>query len=153
MKKKVIKIEKEKNFVQKNLEWATAHLYCKKKNCIAGCKAKLYCKRRPLHCIMAGLRVFILQYTVLYCRKKNQCIAMNIVLQDGCRRPKCVAIQNCIVTRGAGTGRRRGAGHAGWALGAQAVGRWARGRAGGRQQARAARACGGWARADTRGRR
>ena len=71
MKKKVIKIEKEKYFVQKNLEWATAHLYCKKKNCIARCKAKLYCKRRPLHCIVVGLRVFILQYTVLYCRKKK----------------------------------------------------------------------------------
>ena len=85
----------------------------RKKNCIVGCKAKLYCKRRPLHCIVAGLRVFILQYTVWYCRKKNQCIAMGIVLQDGCRRPKCVAIQNCIVTRGAGTGRRRGAGRAG----------------------------------------
>ena len=53
-----------------------------------------------------------MQYTVLYCRKKNQCIAMGIVLQDGCRRPKCVAIQNCIVTTGAGAGRRRGAGRA-----------------------------------------
>ena len=38
-------------------------------DCIAGCKAKLYCKRKPLHSIVAGLRVFILQYTVLYCRK------------------------------------------------------------------------------------
>ena len=90
--------------MQKNLEWATAHLYCKKKNCIAG--------------------------------KKNQCIAMGIVLQDGCRRPKCVAIQNCIVTRGAGTGRwagrgsRRagGAGRAGrrrqgaWRVGGRALG-------------------------------
>ena len=129
MKKKVIKIEKEKYFVQKNLEWATAHLYCKKKNCIARCKAKLYCKRRPLHCIVVGLRVFILQYTVLYCRKKkNQCISMGIVLQDGCRRPKCVAKQNCIVTRGAGTGRRRGAGRAGWA--------WQQARRGRRQGAK-----------------
>ena len=42
-----------------------------KKNCIAGSKAKLYCKRKPLHCIVAGLTVFILQYTVLYCRKKK----------------------------------------------------------------------------------
>ena len=42
-----------------------------KKNCIAGSKAKLYCKRKPLHCIVAGLRVFILQYIVLYCRKKK----------------------------------------------------------------------------------
>ena len=25
----------KKKIVQKNLEWATAHLYCKKKNCIA----------------------------------------------------------------------------------------------------------------------
>ena len=63
-----------------------------KKNCIAGSKAKLYCKRKPLHCIVAGLRVFILQYTVLHCRKKkNQCIAMGIVLQEGCRKD-CVAI-------------------------------------------------------------
>ena len=75
-------------------------------------------------------------------QKKNQCIAMGIVLQDGCRKPKCVAIKNCIVTRGAGTGRRQGAGRAGWALGwawqqvrrgrwarrqAQAARRWARG--------------------------
>ena len=51
-------------------------------------------------------------------QEKNQCIAMGIVSQDGCRRPKCVAIQNSIVTRGAGRalGRRRG--------------RWARARAG-----------------------
>ena len=82
--------------MQKNLEWATAHLYCKKK--------KLYCRK-----------------------KKNQCIAMGIVLQDGCRRPKCVAIQNCIVTRGVGTGRRLGAG-LGVAAGEQGAqaGSWAR---------------------------
>ena len=105
---------------------------------------------------MAGLRVFILQYTVLYCRKKNQCIAMGIVLQDGCRRPKCVAIQNCIVTRGAGTGRRLGAG-LGVATGsrADARARWARGQTRGLAgaQARAARACRRWARANARGRR
>ena len=46
---------------------------------------KLYCKRKPLHCIVAGLRVFILQYTVLYCRK-NQCIAI------GSRLARCIAI-------------------------------------------------------------
>ena len=106
-----MKKRKKKKFVQKknNLEWATAHSYCKKKICIAGSKAKLYCKRKPLHCIVAGLRVFILQYIVLYCRKKNQCIAMGIVLQDGCRRPNCVAIQNCIVTEGRGAGQVLGA--------------------------------------------
>ena len=75
---------------------------------------------------------------------------MGIVLQDGCRRPKCVAIQNCIVTRGAGTGCKLGAelgvaagaqgvlgaqAGAGRALGEQAVGRWARGRTRGRGRA------------------
>ena len=84
--------------------------------------------------------------------KKNQCIAMGIVLQDGCRRPKCVAIQNCIVTRGVGIGRRLGAGlgvatGAQGALGAQAAGsrRGQHGRAG------AGRA--GHAVAEARGRR
>ena len=38
-------------------------------DCIARCKAKLYCKKKPLHCIVAVLRVCILQYIVLYCRK------------------------------------------------------------------------------------
>ena len=38
MKKKNISfiMKNEKKIVQKNLEWATAHLYCKKKIYIAG---------------------------------------------------------------------------------------------------------------------
>ena len=125
-------------------------------------KRKIFCAEKS----GMGYCPFVLQKKKLYCRKKNQCITMGIVLQDGCRRPKCVAIQNCIVTRGVGTGRRLGAGlgvaagaqgglgvqvGAGRALGAQAAGRWARrrtcGRTGGRQQARA---CRRWARVDAR---
>ena len=44
----------------------------------------------------------------LYCRGEGSCVAIQtdcIVLQDGCRRPKCVAIQNCIVIEGRGAGR------------------------------------------------
>ena len=57
-----------------------------------------------LQCEVAGYGRIVLQPKV------------QIILQDGCRRPKCVAIQNCIVTRGAGAGR------AGTARGAQATG-------------------------------
>ena len=60
MKKKIIIMKKrKKKFVQKNLEWATVHLYCKKKNRIAGIvqvkwqykivlqvgRLKVYCER------------------------------------------------------------------------------------------------------------
>ena len=43
---------------------------------------------------LLGSSVF--QYTVLYCG------------WNGCRRPNCIAIQNCIVTRGAGVGAQGG---------------------------------------------
>ena len=51
----------------------TIHHYCDHSAVLArvgiALGLKLYCKRKPLHCIVAGLRVFILQYVVLYCRK------------------------------------------------------------------------------------
>ena len=81
------------------MKWAVGKLYCNTvivlqlgsvglarivlqyKYCIAGWEAELS----------------VSQYIGLYCD------------WNGCRRPNCIAIQNCIVTRGAGAGRVAGA--------------------------------------------
>ena len=93
------------------MKWATGKLYCNTviilqlgsvglarivlqyKYCIAGWEA--------------GLSVS--QYTGLYCGL------------NGCRRPNCIAIQNCIMTGGMGAGQALGAS-------ARRAGRWASGR-------------------------
>ena len=130
-----------------------------KKNCIAGCKAKLYCKRKPLHCIVAGLRVFILQYTVLYCRKKISVLQWVLYCKRTARR---------IVYRGKAWTvlqySHRAHDTSGWACWArQASGSWAQAQAsmrvagaarrvGRARQTRGARAAGRGARAAGRGR-
>ena len=60
MKKKINynekKMEKKKNFVQKNLEWATAHLYCKKKKIVLQA-SELGIVLQHTDCILTGCRL------------------------------------------------------------------------------------------------
>ena len=136
----------------------------RKKNCIAGSKAKLYCKRKPLHCIVAGLRVFILQYTVLYCRKKKSVYCNGYCIARGLQEGLCHNTVHCIVTEarhglycntvtvpttqgdgrawGAGLGIRRRGRAAGAGVGAGACAGRANGQALGVQGRAKRRACG-----------
>ena len=159
MKKKINYNEKnEKKFcAEKSGMGYCPFVLQEKKNCIAGSKAKLYCKRKPLHCIVAGLRVFILQYTVLYCRKKKSVYCNGYCIARGLQEGLCRNTIHCIVTEarhglycntvtvpktqgaghawGAGLGVRRrgraaGPGVSAGACAGSADGRGARGRAG-----------------------
>ena len=52
-----------------------------------------------MHCIVAGLRVFILQYTVLYCRKKKKSVYCNgYCIARGQQEGLCRNTVHCIVT-------------------------------------------------------
>ena len=75
-----------------------------------------------MHCIVAGLRVFILQYTVLYCRKKISVLQWALYCKMAAGGQSILQYKkNCIVTRGLGCWARWGTGQA---LGARRV-RWA----------------------------
>ena len=101
MKKKLIIMKKKRK--KKFCAEKSGMGYCpfvlqEKKICIAGSKAKLYCKRNPLHCIVAGLTVFILQYTVLYCRKKKSVYCNGYCIARGLQEGLCCNTVHCIVT-------------------------------------------------------